>query len=130
METRIAPGRRVPRPTPSARGDSAQWPPASAWRPSALRILGVGADDVPHQTMPDHVRVAEVAEADAFDAGQDPLDLQQSRLLAVREIDLRLVAGDHGARVHAQTREEHLHLHAGRVLRLVEDDEGIRQGAP
>src|SRR5213592_3600894 len=38
---------------------------------SALRVLGVGADDVAHQAVADHVRVAEIAEPDPFDSGED-----------------------------------------------------------
>src|SRR5512134_2629500 len=63
-----------------------------AWNPirrtteaviSALRVLGIRPDDVPHQPVPDHVRLLEVTEADPLDPGQDALDLQQPRVLAV-----------------------------------------------
>ena len=47
----------------------------------------------------------------------------------VGQIDLRDVAGDHHLGVEAEPREEHLHLLGGRVLRLIEDDEGIVQRA-
>ena len=43
------------------------------------------------------------------------------------QIDLRDVAGDHRLRAEAETRQEHLHLLGGRVLRLVEDDERVVQ---
>src|SRR2546427_7613681 len=69
---------------------------------SALRVLGVGADDVAYQPVTHHVRVAQVAEPDPFDAGQDPLDLQQPGVLPVGQIDLRLVPGDHSAGVYSQ----------------------------
>src|SRR2546425_9025565 len=42
----------------------------------------------------------------SLDPGEDPLDLQQARVFAVGQVDLRLVARDHGARVHAQPRSE------------------------
>ena len=54
----------------------------------------------------------------------------QSRQLAAGQIDLRDVAGDHGLRVVAEPRQEHLHLLGGRVLRLVEDDERVVERAP
>jgi hypothetical protein len=44
-----------------------------------------------------------------------------------REIDLRDVAGDDRLRAEPEARQEHLHLLAGRVLRLVEDDERVVQ---
>ena len=61
--------------------------------------------------------------------GQDPLDLHQPAVLAPRQVDLGLVAGHHRLAVHAQPGEEHLHLRAGGVLRLVEDDERVGQRA-
>ena len=48
---------------------------------------------------------------------------------AVREVDLGDVAGDHRLRGVAEAREEHAHLLARRVLRLVEDDEAVVQRA-
>src|SRR2546422_8954020 len=94
-------------------------------RISALRVFRVRADDVPHQPVAHDVRLREIAERDAVDARQNALHLQQSRVLPVRQVDLCLVAGDHGARVHAEAREEHLHLHPGGVLRFVEDHERV-----
>src|SRR5689334_8185096 len=64
---------------------------------SALGVFSVGTDDVPDQPMPHDIGVAEVAESDSFDPRQDALDLEQPRVLAVGQIDLRLVASDHGA---------------------------------
>ena len=51
-------------------------------------------------------------------------------LVGILQVDLRDVAGDHGARVHAHAGEEHLHLPHGRVLRLVEDHERVVERAP
>ena len=53
----------------------------------------------------------------------------QAGVLAGRQVDLRHVAGDDRLRAVAEAREEHLHLLGGRVLRLVEDDEGVVQRA-
>ena len=47
----------------------------------------------------------------------------------LRQIDLRLVAGDHHLRIHAESREQHLHLHRRRVLRFVDDDERVAERA-
>src|SRR5881409_4184252 len=74
-------------------------------RISALRVFRVRADDVPHQPVAHDVRLREIAERDALDARQNALHLEQSRVLPVRQVDLGLVAGDHGARVHAEARE-------------------------
>ena len=46
-----------------------------------------------------------------------------------RQVALGHVAGHDRARAEADAREEHLHLLDGRVLRLVEDDEGLVQRA-
>src|SRR2546430_5284133 len=96
---------------------------------SALCVLRVGADDVTHQAVADHVRVREIAEPDPLDSGEDTLHLQEARILAVGEVDLRLVARDHRPGIHAEPREEHLHLHPGGVLRFVQDDERVGQRA-
>src|SRR5215204_5763987 len=74
-------------------------------------ILRVRLDDVPHQSVAHDVDVREVVEGDSLDAREDALDLHQAGLLALREIDLGLVAGDDDLRVHAEPGEEHLHLH-------------------
>ena len=40
------------------------------------------------------------------------------------------IAGDDHARAFAEPGQEHLHLHRGRVLRLVEQDAGVDKGSP
>src|SRR6266581_9309494 len=92
---------------------------------STLCVLGVRPDDVAYQTVAHDVPVPQIAEPDSFDPGEDPLDLEQSGILPVGQVDLRLVSRDHRARVYAQAREEHFHLHAGRVLSLIENHEGV-----
>jgi hypothetical protein len=56
--------------------------------------------------------------------------LDQAALLAALQVDLRDVAGDHRLGADADAGQEHLHLLRRRVLRLVEDDEGVVQRAP
>ena len=67
--------------------------------------------------------------ADALDAGEQAHRLGQAGGLAGRQVDLARIAGDDHAAVLAQPGEEHLHLHRGGVLRLVEDDHRIGQRA-
>src|ERR1051326_4221226 len=103
-------------------------PGRSSGPPSAVLILGIRSNDLPHQAVPDHVAVAEVAERDPVDARENPLDLEEARVLPAGQIDLGLVAGHHDLAVHTETGEEHLHLEPGGVLGLVEDDERVGQG--
>ena len=56
--------------------------------------------------------------------------LDEPGFLAARQVDLGRIAGDDHLRVLAEAGEEHLHLHRGGVLRLVEDDDGVGQRAP
>ena len=56
--------------------------------------------------------------------------LVEAGCLARRQIDLRGIAGHDHPRILAETREEHLHLHGCRVLRLVEQNAGIGQRPP
>ena len=58
-----------------------------------------------------------------------PLHLYEPAVLPPGQVDLGLVAGHHRLAVHAQPGQEHLHLRAGGVLRLVQDDERVGQGA-
>ena len=51
-------------------------------------------------------------------------------VLARRQVDLGRVAGDDHLALLAEPREEHLELHRRAVLRLIEDDNGMRERAP
>src|SRR5664280_477247 len=89
----------------------------------------VGLDDPRHERMAHHVGRREVRRRDALDLVQDALGLDQAGHRALRQIDLARVAGDDGLRAEADPRQEHLHLLGRRVLRLVEDDEGVVERA-
>src|SRR5687767_2334958 len=93
--------------------------------PALSRVIFVGADDQLDEAVSDDVAFGEVDELDALDLRQHALGLDEAAALALREIDLRHVARDDGLRAEADARQKHLHLLARRVLRLVEDDEGI-----
>ena len=56
--------------------------------------------------------------------------LGQTAGAALGQVHLRHVARHDRLRMVAEPREEHAHLLAGRVLRLVEDDERVVQRAP
>src|SRR5262245_30891008 len=94
---------------------------------AALRHPLVGGDDLLHEAVAHDVALAELDEANAADVAQDLARLDQAGGLPERQVDLRDVAGDHRLRAVTEARQEHLHLLAGGVLRLVEDDEGIVQ---
>ena len=53
----------------------------------------------------------------------------ETRLRTRRQVDLRRIAGHDHFRTFADTGQKHFHLHAGGVLRFVENDEGVRQRA-
>ena len=90
----------------------------------------VGGDDAAHEVVADHVHVAEGDAADALDAVEDVDRLHEARPLPRRQVDLAGIAGDDHARVLAEAGQEHLHLHRGGVLRLVEQHDGVGQRAP
>ena len=56
-------------------------------------------------------------------------DHDQAGALVGGQVDLGDVAGDDHPRVEAEPGQEHLHLLGAGVLRLVEDDEGVVEGA-
>ena len=62
--------------------------------------------------------------------GQHLAHVDQPRAFARRQVDLRDVAGDDGLGVEAQARQEHFHLLDRGVLRLVQNNEGVVEGAP
>ena len=70
--------------------------------------------------MAHHVRGAQMHERDVVDASEHAFDCGQSRP-GRGQVDLGDVAGHHHLRVESQSRQEHLHLLRGRVLRFVED---------
>ena len=79
--------------------------------------------------MPDDVLVRELDEADPVDRAEDVAHLDQAERLVARQVDLRDVAGDDNLRAEAEPRQEHLHLLGRGVLRLVENDERVVEGA-
>jgi len=58
-------------------------------------VLRVRLDDVAHETMAHDVDVREVVKGNSIDARQNALDLHEAGLLALRQVDLCLVACDH-----------------------------------
>src|SRR6185437_10114363 len=76
-----------------------------------------------------HVALLEVDGGDAFHTREDLDRLEEAATAAEGEIHLGEVASDDRLGVEAHAGEEHLHLFLGGVLGLVEDDEGIVEGA-
>src|SRR3954471_16030846 len=81
----------------------------SARAASGAGVVGVRFDDLPDEAMAHDIGVVEIVEADSIDARQDSLDLHQARLLSIGQVDLGLVARNHGLRVNAETCQEHFH---------------------
>ena len=79
--------------------------------------------------MADHVAGAEADRRDLVDALEPGDRVVQPGLAGLGQVDLLGIAADHGVAAHAEAGEEHLHLRRRGVLRLVEDDEGVGQGA-
>ncbi len=80
--------------------------------------------------MPHHVALVELHEADAFHALEDFHGVNQAAAAAGGQVDLRHVAIHHHLGVETLAGNHHLHLFAGGVLGLVEDDEAIVERAP
>ena len=77
--------------------------------------------------MANDIAAAELRAGHAFDALQAIQGVYEAALVVFGQVNLGRVAGGHDFRTVAHAREEHLHLRNGRVLRLVENDEGIIQ---
>ena len=92
-------------------------------------VVLVSVDDALDQLVAHHIVPVEGHHGDVFDALQDLGHGDEARGAAVRQVDLRHVAGDDHPAAEAEAREEHLHLLRRRVLRLVEDDERVVERA-
>src|SRR5574344_2018145 len=97
---------------------------------SRVLVILIGADDALHHHMTHHVLIVQLADADALHPFEYTHRLLQTAHLIRRQVDLRGVTGDDHLRAEAHARQEHLHLLAGGVLRLVEDDEAVVERAP
>ena len=97
---------------------------------SLLIVLLVGGNDLLHECVAHNVRPGQTADGDVVDAVEDAQRLLETGRLVRRQVDLRHVAGDDDVRAEADARQEHLHLLAGGILRLVEDDEAVVERAP
>ena len=79
--------------------------------------------------MTDDVNRLEAHDADALHASQDSARLSQPRGCSAQQIDLLKIPRHHHARAEAKTREEHLHLRARRILRLIKNDKCVIERA-
>src|SRR5262245_33168203 len=98
----------------------------------ALTLEGsgfVGIDDLADQFAANDVGAGKGDMVDLFDPLEEADRFEQARILARRQIDLGRIAGHDHLALLAQPCERHLELDRGAVLRLVEDDDGVRQGA-
>src|SRR3954464_6697324 len=94
-------------------------PPVIALNIALARMRFVGPDNHLDEAMAHDIFVGEIDELDAFYIGEDTLGFDEAAALSGREIDLGYVAGDDGLGAEADARQEHLHLLAGSILRLV-----------
>src|ERR687891_454405 len=127
-------GGRAPRRRPRRRRRRFGWR-SRPGSPAALRarLLGVALvrlDDALDEHVAHDVLVAELDELDPVDLRQDAPHVDETGGLVLREVDLRYVTRDDHLRAEAQPGQEHLHLLRRRVLRLVQDDEGVVERPP
>ena len=73
--------------------------------------------------MADYVLRREEGKRDSSDIIQNSHRILQSRLLLVRQVDLRHVTRNNRMRPETDSRQEHLHLFDTRVLCFVENHE-------
>src|SRR5215212_9350908 len=95
-----------------------------------LGVLVVSLDDPLHELVAHNVLAAEAHELDALDLLEDLADHDEAGALVARQVDLGDVPRHDHLRVEPQPGEEHLDLLGARVLRLVQDDEGVVERAP
>ena len=79
--------------------------------------------------MADHVGHREPGHRDAFHAFQERDGVGEAGIGRIDQVHLAGIAGHRHARAFAQAGQDHLHLQARGVLGLVDQHEGMRQGA-
>src|SRR3546814_10676654 len=89
----------------------------------------IGFDDPPDDRVADDVGAGEAADVDPLQPFETRDGVGEARGRGDRQVDLLGVAADDHAAVHAKAGQEHLHLRNRRVLRLVENDEGVGERA-
>ena len=89
----------------------------------------VGTHDHLHKLVSHNIFFGEINKLDGVYVFEHDLGFLDAALLPAWKVDLRSVAGNDDLGTKADTREEHLHLLARRVLGFVENDECIRQRA-
>src|SRR3954462_1371432 len=82
----------------------------------------IGIDNARHELVADHILRSEGDMSDALHAFQQACGFCETGSLAERQVDLTWIAGHYHPAVLPETRQKHLHLHRGGVLRLVEND--------
>src|SRR4051812_108604 len=92
-------------------------------------VVFVGGDDSLHERMADDIAFSKLNNGDALNAVQNANSFDEAGAFVTGQIDLRGVAGDDSLRAMAKAGEEHEHLFGGAILRFVQDDKGLIQGA-
>ena len=80
--------------------------------------------------MAHHIGAGEGADRNVVDAIEHAHGDLEAADLVLGQVDLGDIAGDDDLGAEADAGQEHLHLFAGGVLCLVQDDEAVVQGAP
>ena len=83
-----------------------------------------------HQRVSHHIGGLENREGNATNSVQDITRVDESADLALLQVHLRDIYGDHRLGAKSDARQKHFHLLRRGVLRLVEDDERVVQSAP
>ena len=73
--------------------------------------------------MADDVGFVEVDKVDTFDTVKYALNINETGVVFIRQVNLGDVTGDDSLRSSSEAGEEHFHLGNGRILGFIEDDE-------
>src|SRR5690349_12365773 len=99
-------------------------------RPGFPAVFFVSGNDALDQRMAHHIASRKLNDRYTFDVSQHAMSFEQTRVLVRRQVDLCFVARNNRFGIDAQAGQEHEHLLCSRVLRFVEDDKSMIEGAP
>src|ERR1017187_603252 len=88
----------------------------------------ISVDDISNQLVAHHIAFGEINARDSGSAFQCLQSLDQTGTLVWRQVDLRYVASHNAFGMRSHSGQEHEHLFRCRVLRFIENNEGVAQG--
>ena len=88
-------------------------------------LFGIGANDLLHQRMADHVNICKVGKTYSPNTFKNTISFNEAGLFPFRQINLGDIAGDDCFGIKTQPGKEHFHLFMGGILSFIKNNKGV-----